>query len=70
LGQLASQLAACAGEWESFFIEQIDFFERMEQQIPGGMPHATRRHPHADDPVVASVLAQFAALQAAADEAT
>jgi hypothetical protein len=80
LGAMAQQVAACAAECESFLTEQVEAWERLEQRVnsyldkmrlilAGAVEIKAERngkaHPHGNDPVVAAVLADFAALRSA-----
>jgi hypothetical protein len=71
VGELASQLSACASDIEQFLLEEMAHTQSVQRQLEGQVAEARRRfHPGSADPGIAAVLARFQQLEkAVGDEA-
>ena len=69
IGELASQLSACAADLERFLATESSYLQAMHRHLGERADGARRRfHPGLTDPAIAAVLTRFEQLEKAASQ--
>ena len=69
IGELASQLSACAADLERFLASEASYLQPMHRHVGEQADGASRRfHPGLTDPAIAAVLTRFEQLEKAAGQ--